>query len=396
MRRQNRLAKLQISRKRRSKKTPPAVEELLKAKLRPGPLPHRPVLRQGEDSLVNAQLAQLSDPRLQTAQRQTLAAQIGRIQGNRHLQRVLNQVGQEEPMDDAVNRKPSQPAGENPSTPAAVSLSDIANLAGESRRTSVGHTLFAGTPASQEAPGGLGIILEKSGRTSFSTAAGLTRLKNSAAFKPPRFRVKTSTEGEDDKVKYFGEVQSTTSKDAVHESYYPGPGDHKMPYPDQEIDGKTYSHYWRVSGKISELIRKGEQEHLDDAARAYELTFKRVENEINTLANEKIGPAEDRDEVNNMAEEALAKRLPPQLGTHPDNWDKVLDELIQASTLRDKRGLHGITLDPSKTEKDRIIYPLGTTPTTKIGVPPEEIVQFPGAGGKAKTKKKQRRKRKKK
>jgi hypothetical protein len=41
------------------------------------------------DGSIEAQASQLSDFRLQPVQRQALAAQIGRVQGNRHLQRVL-------------------------------------------------------------------------------------------------------------------------------------------------------------------------------------------------------------------------------------------------------------------------------------------------------------------
>ena len=42
-----------------------------------------------EDSSIKAQAAQLSDSHLRPAQRQTLAAHIGQVQGNRHLRRVI-------------------------------------------------------------------------------------------------------------------------------------------------------------------------------------------------------------------------------------------------------------------------------------------------------------------
>ena len=45
-----------------------------------------------DEASIQAQVAQLSDARFQTAQRVALAAQIGRIQGNQHLQRVVAQV----------------------------------------------------------------------------------------------------------------------------------------------------------------------------------------------------------------------------------------------------------------------------------------------------------------
>jgi outer membrane protein OmpA-like peptidoglycan-associated protein len=42
------------------------------------------------ENLIERQTARLGDTRMQSAQRQTLAAQIGRVQGNQHLQRVVN------------------------------------------------------------------------------------------------------------------------------------------------------------------------------------------------------------------------------------------------------------------------------------------------------------------
>ncbi len=49
-----------------------------------------------DDTSIQAQAARLGDIRFQTAQRQALAAQIGRVQGNQHLQRVMTQIKQEE------------------------------------------------------------------------------------------------------------------------------------------------------------------------------------------------------------------------------------------------------------------------------------------------------------
>lgn len=45
-----------------------------------------------DDGTIQAQAAQISDWRLQTVQRQALASQIGRVQGNQHLQRVIAAV----------------------------------------------------------------------------------------------------------------------------------------------------------------------------------------------------------------------------------------------------------------------------------------------------------------
>jgi hypothetical protein len=54
-------------------------------------LPGGPIAAIGDGS-IQAQAALLGDKRLQSVQRRTLAAQIGRAQGNRHLQRVIASV----------------------------------------------------------------------------------------------------------------------------------------------------------------------------------------------------------------------------------------------------------------------------------------------------------------
>jgi hypothetical protein len=60
----------------------------------PSELPGGPIVA-ARDGTIPAQAARLGDPRLQTVQRQALAAQIGRVQGNRHLQRVVVSLKQD-------------------------------------------------------------------------------------------------------------------------------------------------------------------------------------------------------------------------------------------------------------------------------------------------------------
>jgi hypothetical protein len=50
-----------------------------------------------DDSSIGVQAAYLSNRRFQTIQRQALAAQLGRVGGNRYLQRVIAQMDQESP-----------------------------------------------------------------------------------------------------------------------------------------------------------------------------------------------------------------------------------------------------------------------------------------------------------
>jgi hypothetical protein len=145
----------------------------------------------------------------------------------------------------------------------------------------------------------------------------------------------------------------------------------------QTINGKVFTHYWRISSNVSALIRRGEEEHLADAQRAYDLTYRLISDTINALAKERFGPAGTPGEATKLAEAALARRLPRALGTNPSNWVAVLNRLLDATKTRDTQGWHAVSADPPRTVADRIIHPVATTPTTKIGrVPPSQIVNY--------------------
>lgn len=49
-----------------------------------------------DDTSIPVQAARLTNVHFQTAQRQAMANQIGRVGGNRYLQKVIAQIGQEE------------------------------------------------------------------------------------------------------------------------------------------------------------------------------------------------------------------------------------------------------------------------------------------------------------
>jgi hypothetical protein len=71
-------------------------------------LPGGPVAKMGEGA-TDSQAGRLGDPQMQTAQRQTLAAQIGRLQGNRYLQKVVDSAGRR---PGAVTKPPGETAGQ--------------------------------------------------------------------------------------------------------------------------------------------------------------------------------------------------------------------------------------------------------------------------------------------
>jgi hypothetical protein len=235
----------------------------------------------------------------------------------------------------------------------------------------------AGTPRPQAAPAGMADILRRGGQATLGTTGGLTRIKNVVAFVAPRFITTNLAQRQGSRIDHFATVQRTTSSDAAHECFYPTAGDHLRPGMTQEINGRTYDHYWRISRQVSDLIRQGEQEHLNDALRAYELTYERVEGAINALAGQRFGPASTPAAAARLAEAALASQLPPQLGTNPATWVQVLQRLLDQTKTRDSRGWHALSIDPPQTIGNMIVHPVSTTATTRIGrVPSSQVVNY--------------------
>jgi len=209
--------------------------------------------------------------------------------------------------------------------------------------------------------------------------AGYTAVKSAAAFTAPNFVTHMSAEKDGFKRHYFVEVQTTTAADVNHPSYYPAPGTHDNAVSEQK-DG-TYRYYWTISGKMSELIRKGEQEHLNDAQRAFDLTYGLIANEINAMVGQRFGPAETPAAAEQLAKEELVRRLPAALGIDPLNWFNVLEAMLSMTIQRDRQHLHDVT--PGKAiERGKTLYiPLESTDQTSIDqVPSDQIVNYPSAG----------------
>ena len=95
MARRNQVRRTRSARQRRRSTKPTVGEELTQELADLPSLPGGPMAKAG-GSTVQARAARLGDPPLQTAQRQDLATQIGRVQGNRHLQRVVASLKQAE------------------------------------------------------------------------------------------------------------------------------------------------------------------------------------------------------------------------------------------------------------------------------------------------------------
>jgi hypothetical protein len=259
----------------------------------------------------------------------------------------------------------------------ATTMGELQRMAARARAGGRGIVAFAGTTAAQPAPDGLATIVSKSGSATLGATGGLTLIKDAGAFTIPSFTTQTSASRSGTSVYHYAEVLRTTSVDAVHESFYPGPGDHVRPGMTQRIDGKEYAHYWRITPQISALIRRGEEEHLADAEAAYNLTYKLIADTINGMVGQRYGPASSPREAERLAEVELAKRLPRQLGTDPRTWVATLNRLLLLTKERDTSGWHAVSIDPEVTEGRKIIHPVSTTQTTRIDkVPTSQVVHY--------------------
>jgi hypothetical protein len=153
-------------------------------------------------------------------------------------------------------------------------MHEIALLAeGAARSTSL-FVCHAGSPKPLLPPGGLAEILRKSkdghnkSKADQKMTAGVTPIKNAAAFRAPAFVTINTAEKDGFQRRHYARVQPTQAVDVVHESYYAAQGDHLQPGKVEVVGGHRLQRYWRITREMSEMIQRGEQEHLDDARRA--------------------------------------------------------------------------------------------------------------------------------
>jgi hypothetical protein len=261
--------------------------------------------------------------------------------------------------------------------PRVLPLSDIQTIARLARNSSDCLLLFAGVTVPAFPPNGMAEILRRGGFGDLGPSGGITLIKSAAAFTVPRVDTLNTNQRVGNKVDHFATVQSTVAKDVVHESFYPAPGDHIRPGMTLREGSRTFQYYWRVSQEMSDLIRQGEQEHLDDARRAFELTYQLIGNAINSLAGTAFGPAATPYAAQQLAEAALAQILPSQLAGGPATWVQVLDRLLLQTKARDTKQWHGLSTGPPVTEGDKVFLPVMPVQLTRIGVvPSSQVVNY--------------------
>lgn len=109
MTKQSQAAEGQADKKGRPRTNPVVIADPAVDLLDLGKLPGGPGLATAGGE-IEGQVARLGDARLQIAQRQALAAEVGRVQGNRHLQRVVTSIN----ANDHVVQRENGEEEENP------------------------------------------------------------------------------------------------------------------------------------------------------------------------------------------------------------------------------------------------------------------------------------------
>ncbi len=298
-------------------------------------------------------------------QARVIAAQ--RTVGNAAVTRLLEAeraertVGAERTAAPALATGPASTAGPEP-----ASLTELHQRA---RSTAGASIAAAGVPVAVAPPDG---AHEVASHSTGGTLMGYTGIQGANAFTAPSLVTRYNGQIDGTERRFYGEVEPTTATDATHECYYLAAGDHHSLVPRD---------YWRVSPEISRLLRAGEQEHLDDARHAYDLTYGLIARRINALAGQKFGPAETPAAAEALAEAQVRRYLPDELGTDPLTWFNTLNEMLRMSRRRDARGWHFLeaTGVPSDGSHDTF-RPVRPTTRTRIGqVPSAEVVTYPSS-----------------
>lgn len=240
-----------------------------------------------------------------------------------------------------------------------------------------GLMVFAGTPMMKPAPNGLSQILSsRAGGGTLGVLGGLTLRKSANAYTQPKFQTQLSHQKKQFGADHFAEVLRTTTSDIALDCFYVGPGDHIRPGMVTTSGRTRLQHVWRVSKSVSDAIRKGEEEHLADVARAFEITYKLIADTINAMGGRKFGPAATPAAAHGLAEADLARRLPSQLGVNASMWVQVFDRLLNKTEERDKNGWHSLSTDPPFEEHGKIVHVVSLS-SAKIGtVPSSDLVKY--------------------
>lgn len=269
------------------------------------------------------------------------------------------------------------------STPQPASLPAILELQKTAgNRATTGLIARMGTPQGKAAPSGISEIEARAagGRGT----RGLTLIPNAVAFTAPNLVINVSGRMTGTHTRLYSAVVAPTSApDVVHESFYPLDGFHRIRVP------PSNERAWgNLSHEVSDLIKAGEQEHLNDAQTAHALTYGCVANQINALAEQTAQTpctsTVSMEDAQQKAERALARRLPAAFGDsvnqklNPAKWSEMLDRMLLMTKRRDTSGWHWIKEDLTDQRRGNLdVYDLVPTDFAQIdSVTSSEVVHY--------------------
>lgn len=239
----------------------------------------------------------------------------------------------------------------------------------------LGVALGAARSSAAPAPGGAKRI--RDARGGGSRAAGYTSLPVPT---PPELALgEPQRAGEG----WVAPVRPTRSVPDVPVSLYPGPGVHDLgPGP------RGQQRHLHVTDEMSDLVRRGEEEHLLDLEWARHLSYDRAAAAINAAAEAPPPPAPSPAEARSRALERVRAGLPRALQWAPREdaglrWRRAYSRLAHVTIERDQNHWHDLTsafvLDPAEKrslgvpESDELTRYIGGT---EIGLhPPAELLR---------------------
>ena len=284
----------------------------------------------------------------------------------------------------AGNRAVAQVFAGRPATGASLtsaSLRNISDMASSHAGLAVipilldfeaiGVSLRAARSAAAAPPTGAQRIRGEVGGS--SRAAGYTALP---APTPPEL---TIGEAERREAGWAASVQPAANDRPAPPSLYPAAGVHEL-----GTNAGGQPRHVDVTPEMSNLIRRGEEEHLLDLEWARHLSYDRAASAVNAAAESEPPVAASAGEARRLAAEQVRAALPAQLrwghGADPVRpWIRAYSRMAHVTIERDQSRWHDMTsafvLDPA--EKRRLGVPEGDELTRYVGGP--QIGQHPSA-----------------
>lgn len=142
-----------------------------------------------------------------------------------------------------------------------------------------------------------------------------------------------------------------------------------------------YKYFLEITPEMEALVRRAEQEHIDDFDIIFQRVFVAAANVINRLAGQAEGfPGATSDEARSATYLALHEALPQELIRVPLDRYSYLDfvgaVLDRARFLRDGRGLHRMGVEIHAVSEEHRAYKVRPVPiaTTSIGEVSSEFI----------------------